>query len=88
MALMSLKVTMVGGDPVAVKVTPKVIVLAERHFKKPMAELFANVSYEALAWVAWQALQATGHVVKPFDDWLGELDAVEGEESAPLVDGR
>jgi hypothetical protein len=33
-------------------------------------------------------LQATGHVVKPFDDWLGELDAVEGEESAPLVDGR
>lgn len=87
MALMSMKVTMTGAEPVSVKVTPKVIVAAERHFKKAMGELFANASYEALAWVAWQAMQANGHVVKTFDLWLDQVDEITAEDAAPLADG-
>ncbi len=87
MALMRMKVTMADAEPVSVKVTPKVIVAAERHFKKGMGELFANASYEALAWVAWQAMQANGHVVKTFDLWLDGVDEITAEDSGPLVDG-
>jgi hypothetical protein len=86
MALMQLKVTLDGGDVVAVKVTPKAVVAAERHFKKGMGDLFGqSVTYEALAWVAWQAMQLSGHVVKTFDLWLDGVEAIEAvDDAAPL----
>jgi hypothetical protein len=90
--MMNLAVTMTGNDPVTVKVTPKVVVSAERQFKLPMAQLFSgeSMSYETMAWVAWKAMHVAGHVVKTFDLWLDDLEAVEFaavESDAPLGDG-
>ena len=90
MSLMRLKVVPMMGDEVVVPVTPKVIVAAERHFKKGMGELFAenNVTYEALAWCAWQAMMASGHEVKTFDLWLDGIEEIssEDERDLPLSD--
>jgi hypothetical protein len=85
MAVMQLKVVPVTGDPVVVPITPKVIVSCERHFKKGMAQLFdqANVSYEALAYAAWEGMRLAGHEVKLFDAWLDGIDEIGTEESAP-----
>lgn len=80
---------MTGGDSVIVKVTPKVVVAAERQFKLPMTKLFSaeEMSYESMAWVAWKAMHTAGHVVKTFDLWLDDLDSVgfvERETTRPL----
>lgn len=89
MSMMQLEVVPVDGDTVTVKVTPKVIVAAERHFKKGMGELFAekNVTYEALAWCAWQAMMQAGHEVKTFDPWLDGIESINSvdEDKAPLA---
>lgn len=89
MSMMKLRVTPLEGDPVTVPVTPKVIVAAERHFKKGMGQLFSsdNVTFEALAWAAWQAMLYSGHEVKTFDLWLDNVASIDSEEddSVPLV---
>lgn len=87
--MMNLTVRLTGNEPVTVKVSPKVVVAAERQFKSPMAQLFSaeSMSYEVMAWVAWKAMHVAGHVVKTFDLWLDDLDAVEFaavESDAPL----
>lgn len=90
--MMGFEVTMVGSEPVTVKVTPKVIVAAERQFKMPMSKLFSSesMSFEAMSWIAWKAMHTAGHVVKTFDLWLDELESVEGsnsESDSPLDAG-
>jgi hypothetical protein len=82
MSVMKLRVTPLEGDPVSVPVTPKVIVAAERHFKKGMGQLFSgeNVTFEALAWAAWQAMLFGGHQVKTFDLWLDGVASIDSEE--------
>ncbi len=89
MAIMKLKVTPVDGDPVVVPITPKVIVAAERHFKKGMGQLFdqATITYEALAYAAWQGMLQSGHEVKTFDGWLDGIAEIGSEEEgdAPLL---
>lgn len=90
--MMSLTVTMTGSEPVTVKISPKVVVSAERQFKAPMSQLFNadNVSYEVMAWVAWKGMHASGHVVKTFDLWLDDLEAVDvvsEENDRPLGGG-
>jgi hypothetical protein len=91
--MMDLAVTMTGSEPVTVKITPKVVVAAERQFKLPMAQLFnaENMSFEAMTWLAWKGMHVAGHVVKTFDLWLDELEAVEfatPESVAPLGGGE
>jgi hypothetical protein len=90
--MMDLAVTMTGSEPVTVKISPKVVVAAERQFKSPMAKLFAaeNVSYEVMAWLGWKGMHTAGHVVKTFDLWLDDVESVEfvAEESgSPLDEG-
>lgn len=91
MALMRMRITPVEGDPVDVPITPKVIVAAERHFKTTMMKLFSaeSLSLEAMAWIAWTALQAAGHTVKTFDLWLDGVASIDNVEdsSAPLGGG-
>ena len=93
MALMTLKITPEKGEPITVPVSPKVIVAAERHFQTTMSKLFSqdNMSYEAMMWLGWKAMQADGHVVKPFDDWLDGIQAIDmatgKAELAPLGGG-
>jgi hypothetical protein len=91
--MMDLAVTMTGSEPVTVKITPKVIVAAERQFKLPMAQLFnaENMSFESMTWLAWKGMHTAGHVVKTFDLWLDDLEAVEfatPESVAPLGGGE
>jgi hypothetical protein len=87
MALMSLAVVRDGGERVVVPVTPKVVVAAERQFHKSMASLFGeDSSMEVLAWVAWKASHFAGQVVKPFDEWLDDIEMIEAvdEGRAPF----
>lgn len=84
MALMNLKVTPTEGAPITVKVTPKVMVSAERHFQAGFTQLFdqKSVKYETLAWVAHQALMYSGYEVKTFELWLDGIDDISTEDSA------
>jgi hypothetical protein len=86
--LMRLRVIEVAGDSYELNIGPKVIVEVERHFKQPMSKLFAaeTASYEALCYVAWRGSQLALRVVKPFDEWLGEIDSIEAvdEKALPL----
>ena len=48
-ALMRLRIEPITGDAYEVNVTPKVIVELERHFSKPMTDLFGEgASFEAI----------------------------------------
>ena len=89
-ALMRLRVVPSEGEPYEVSVTPKVIVAAERQFAKPMTQLFGdNASFEALCWAAWKGSQQAGRVVKPFDEWLDDVDSIEpGEEPRVPLETR
>lgn len=81
-ALMRLRVIPTVGDPYEVPFTPKLIVAVERQFTQPISSLFGDhTSFEVLCWTAWKGTQMLGRVVKPFDEWLDDLDAIEpGEE--------
>lgn len=84
-ALMRLTVKPITGEPYQISVTPAVIVHAERHFGKGMNQLFGEaMSYEALAWVAWNATHRSGIVVKPFDEWLDTIETIEAGEDKPV----
>jgi len=86
--LMRLRVVELSGDSYELNIGPKVIVEVERHFKKSMSQLFSadNASYEALCYVAWRGSQLALKVVKPFDEWLGEIENIEAveEQAVPL----
>jgi hypothetical protein len=81
-ALMRLRVVPAKDATYEVNVTPKVIVAAERQFAQPMSQIFGeNASFEALCWTAWKASQTSGVIVKPFDEWLDDIDSIEaGDE--------
>jgi hypothetical protein len=54
---------------------------------KPMTQLFGqDASYEALCWAAWKGSHVSGLVVKPFDEWLDDIDSIEAgdEPRVPL----
>lgn len=80
------KVTKVGGAPEVFPVTPTTIVAFERNFKTGLASAFTNEQkMEHLFWLGWDAERRSGAVVKPFDEWLDTIAAVEVEtETAPL----
>lgn len=81
-AMMRLRVEPSTGDAYEVNVTPKVIVTVERHFSKPMTELFGeSPAFEPLCWAAWKATQLSGRVVKPFDEWLDDVESIEAVEA-------
>lgn len=84
--LMRLRVIDNTGDSYELNVGPKALVDVERHFKKPMSQLFnaETASFEALCYVAWRASQLSLRVVKPFDEWLTEIDTIEAVEDEAL----
>lgn len=78
---MRLRVVPSEGEPYEVPVTPKVLVAAERQFGKSMTQLFGeSPSYEALCWAAWKGSHVAGRIVKPFDEWLDDIDSIDGSE--------
>ena len=80
-ALMRLRVVPSSGDAYEVALTPKLIVAVERQFSQPVSTLFGeSASFEVLCWTAWRGTQASGRIVKPFDEWLDDLDSIEAAE--------
>ena len=66
-----------SGEVTTVKVTPAVIVAFERQYKVGVGQAFTeNVKMEHLMWLAWEAERKSGTPVKPFDEWIEQLDAV------------
>jgi len=84
-ARIPLAVVLADGNSYTVVAGAKAIVDAERHFNKPLAQLFNqdSMSYESICWLAWRACQLSNRVVKPFDEWLAEIDSVEAAEEQP-----
>ena len=66
-----------SGETVTVKVTPAVIVAFERHWKTGVGQAFnENMKMEHLMWLGWEAERRSGTAVKPFDEWIDQLDAI------------
>lgn len=76
MAVMKMKVSLVGKEPVTVDVTPKVIVDAEEFFGLSMVEMFNDLSMKRLTWLAWKALLVSGAEVKTYEPFLSDLTEV------------
>lgn len=76
-------------EPGTYPLTPVVQVAFEREYKVGIARAFSEdtMKQEYVYWLAWKAMHAAGRVVKPFDQWLGELAAVEivNESVGPTV---
>lgn len=85
MAALTLTVKMVGEPPQDYQVTPFVEVAYERQFNSPISTMTRN---EHLYWLAWKAKHTAGDVVKPFDDWLKDVELVEEPKvDDPLASG-
>jgi len=68
------------GSKYEVKVTPKVEVAVEKHYKKGLKSLNDDAHAEHLYHMAWIALNYSGMLVnspQSFDDFLNDLEDVE-----------
>jgi len=82
MNLIKLRVGFVPGstlEPGTYPVTPVVQVAFEREFRIGVGRAFSSddMRQEYVYWLAWKAMHCAGRVVKPFDEWLGDLTSVE-----------
>lgn len=87
---LTLRVVRPGGDEKTYAIIPKVVVAFERQFGVGIGRAFQEQQKaEHLYWLAWKAEQASGAVVKPFDDWLDNVNDVEliEDDAAPLTGG-
>lgn len=75
---LSLEVTPLDGDAWIVPVTPRAAVEFERHWKLGMPKAFTDEQrLEHVLWLGWKCTHLAGHVVKPFDEWLDGITAVD-----------
>jgi hypothetical protein len=93
---LNLTVVYQDGTKQGIQATPGNIVRAERHFGKPLTELFhpERLSLESMAYLAWESIRhkaargMAGYTDPgPFDTWLDTLDDIEMEDdldTAPL----
>lgn len=69
-----------GDDVNEYPVTPVVVVAFEREFKTGLGKAFGEGGEqraEHMYWLAHKAAHTAGVVVKPFNEWLAEIDGVE-----------
>jgi hypothetical protein len=82
MISMSLRVVTDSGEA-TYSVTPRVQVAFEREWKVGLPKAFqTELRLEHLYWLGWRSAQASGDVVKPFDQWLDSVRSVETVEGA------
>lgn len=83
---LKLRVVTTEGELGEFVVTPKVQVEFERHFKIGVGKAFQQEQrVEHMYWLAWKAVHAAGHNVKPFDSWLDAVvDVQMVDDAAPL----
>jgi len=74
MAGFNISVT-IDGEEQLLPVKPKSVVAFERQFKMGLTRAFgADQKMEHIYWLGWEAMRASGVVVKPFDQWLDTVD--------------
>jgi len=67
----------IDGEESILPVKPRSVVAFERNFKMGLAKAFnTDQKMEHVYWLGWEAMRASGHVVKPFDAWLETVDEV------------
>jgi hypothetical protein len=89
MAAHRLTITKTDGSVRTVPITPKVIVAFEREFKCGMSSAFnpdRDPKMEHIYWLGWKAEHMAGHVVKPFDGYLDDIDKIDVEDDAAPFD--
>ncbi len=68
-------------------VGPRTQVAFEREWKVGLPKAFGDgQKMEYVYWLAWKAMQDSGAVVKPFEQWLDTVKSVEmvGADDGPL----
>jgi hypothetical protein len=75
----SFNVQVVMGDHTHVfPVKPRTILAFERKFAMGMGKAFTqDHRHEHIFFLGWEAMRSSGHVVKPFESWLEEVEEVE-----------
>ena len=66
-----------GGSEYEFPVTPKVEVEFERKFGLGIGKAFQEQKREHQHYLCWLAMKQAGHVVKPFDGWLDEVETTD-----------
>jgi hypothetical protein len=89
MARQELKVTMNNGKEYIVKVTPRVEVNVELHFKIGLPSIQNDPHAEHVYYLGWAAMVVAKMYHSDFDAFLDELDDVDPivEEEDPSDDG-
>ena len=74
---LSLSVTLDSGEQWTVKPSVGTYIKFERHFKKPVTSLGAEVALEHLAWLAWEQARHEGRPVALFDKFIDQVENLE-----------
>jgi hypothetical protein len=77
MASFNVKV-ITAADEYTLPVKPRTVLAFERKFGMGLAKAFGtDQRHEHIYFLGWEAMRSSGHVVKPFDSWLEEIEEVE-----------
>jgi hypothetical protein len=77
MASFNVQVTIADQNHVF-PVRPRTVLAFERKFGMGMAKAFGtDQRHEHIYFLGWEAMRSSGHVVKPFETWLDEVEEVE-----------
>ena len=74
----------VDGEEHRTEPTAGALIVLERKYGKPAAQLFAAPSMEHLAFLAWEQIRRNAATLgtqapPPFEQWIDKLDSVETE---------
>jgi hypothetical protein len=59
-------------------VKPRTVLAFERKFGMGLAKAFStDQRMEHIYFLGWESMRSSGHVVKPFESWLDEVDEVQ-----------
>jgi hypothetical protein len=75
----SFNVQVVIGDQTHIfPVKPRTVLAFERKFAMGMGKAFTqDQRHEHIYFLGWESMRSSGHVVKPFEAWLDEVEEVE-----------
>ncbi len=76
MAVLRVQVTYEDGKDIEVKVTPAAQVAFEREYGMGLPKASEDMRNEYLFYLAWKALQLSGHEPHGFDDFVASIDDV------------
>lgn len=73
-------------ETVVVPITARVAINFERQFKEGLIKAFReHERFEHLYFLAWEALKASGRVVKPFEEFVNQVVKVSFAPEADVI---